>query len=113
MVRPNGSVIGRDSDAGGLSAGPFIQYALQCLVTAAAAMKAWRSVSHNLCTMQSAYNPQLDWCGASNQRLDGGVARCAGSGKGDAAGAGAAAVPFGFFRLQTFFRAALGGGPAG
>jgi hypothetical protein len=28
MVRPNGSFIGRDSDAGRLNGGPFIQYAL-------------------------------------------------------------------------------------
>ena len=76
-------------------------------------MKPWRSDSHNLCMMQSAYNPQLAWCGASNQRLGAGAV---GSGKGDAAGAGEAAVPFGgfgFFGFRTFFRAALGGGPAG
>ena len=61
--------------------------------------------------MQSAHNPQLDWCGAGNQRLDAaGALPCAGSGEGDPAGA--AAVFFGFFGFKTFFRAALGGGPA-
>ena len=88
-----------------------------CLVTAAAAMKAWRSVSDNLCMMQSAYNPQPACCGASDQRLGAaGAAGCVGSGKGDAAGAGEPAAPFGgfgFFGFRIFFRAALGGGPAG
>lgn len=79
------------------------------MLVTAAPTRAWRSVSHNLCTMQSAYNPQLDWCGASNQRL--GALPGAGSGNGDPAGA--AAVPFGFLGFRTFFRAALGGGPAG
>ena len=63
--------------------------------------------------MQSADNPQLDWCGASNQRLGAGALPWAGSGKGDAPGAGAAAVAFGFLGFRTFFRATLGGGPAG
>ena len=85
----------------------------KCLVTAAAAM------SHGaaLVTIYARCNPPTirkpDWCGASNQRLEGGVLPCAGSGNGDAPGAGAAAVPFGFFGFKTFFRAALGGGPAG
>ena len=70
----------------------------------------------NLCVMRSAYNPHLVWCSASNQRVGGGGAACAGLGNGDPAGAGAAAVPlggFGFFGFSTCFRAALGGGPAG
>src|ERR1700720_2084792 len=44
MVRPNGSVIGRD--VGGLSADPFIQYALQN-ATAAGATRPWHSVAYS------------------------------------------------------------------
>src|SRR4030081_758815 len=62
--------------------------------------------------MQSAYNPQRDWCSASNQRVGGGGA-CAGSGNGDPAGA--PALPFGGFGFFGFsiLGAACGGGPAG
>ena len=43
--------------------------------------------------MQSAHNPQLDWCGAGNQRLDAaGALPCAGSGEGDPAGAAAISI---------------------
>src|SRR5665647_1395354 len=57
MFRPYGSVMAPDSDAGGLSAGPFIQYALSLRQPTGRDGATFRS--HNLGMMQSAHNPPL------------------------------------------------------
>ena len=61
----------------------------------------------NVCTMRGAYNPQLFWCSASNQRAGG-----EGGAGSDPAGAAGPFGGFGFFGL-SILRAPLGGGVAG
>ena len=63
--------------------------------------------------MRPAYNPRPVQMQAISGWGAAGGSACAGSGKGDAAGAAAVALGgFGFFGLNGF-RTALGGGPAG
>jgi hypothetical protein len=62
MVRPNGSVIGRDSDAGSVATVSVISD-----VPLAPWPHQQETVRQpNLGTLQSLHNPQLAWCSASN-----------------------------------------------
>jgi hypothetical protein len=56
MVRPNGSVIGRDSDAAEVNEGSVIQQALSLRQPRSSA-RAQGSATRNLGMMRSAYNP--------------------------------------------------------
>jgi hypothetical protein len=60
MVRPNGSVIGRDNEAAEVNAGSVIQRALSLRQPRSSA-RAQGSATRNLGMMRSAYNPP---CGA-------------------------------------------------
>src|SRR5215208_3908833 len=105
--------MGRDSVAGELREGPFIQQALSLRKTPSSQGTFRRSQS-----MHDAIRPQsaLRWGGSSFQRL--GVVGLAGggvgSGKGEAAAAAAVAFGgFGLFGFGMLFWAAFGGGLAG
>ena len=104
MVRPNGSVIGLNSDAGEDSEVSVIHTPCDCGGGHDGHGATFRNC--NLCMMRPAHNPQLVGCSARNQRLGGG-------GKGDPAAGGASAAPWGGLGCFGFFRAALGGGAAG
>src|SRR4051812_1476488 len=110
MVRPNGSVMGRNSS--GIPVDSFIT----CLVLRRP-RRLSRLSQRNVGTLRPAYNPRP--CGAvpAGQRAGcgggGGGGTAAGAGNGDpAAGAAAALGGFGFFG-RIGLRAARGGGPAG
>src|SRR5687768_9279176 len=102
MVRPNGSVIGLNSDAGDDGEVPVIHTPCDCCGGHDGHGATFRNC--NLCMMRPAHNRHLVGCSASHQRLGGG-------GKGDPAAGGASAAPWG--GLGFFFRAALGGGALG
>src|ERR1700682_1509985 len=115
MVRPNGSVIGRNSKSGELNENPLIQ---RCLAYAPCPARGPRHLSsprpqcrHVATRLQSA----VLGCSASNQRVGcggGGAADGFGNGEPAAAGAAAALGGFGFFG-RISLRTARGGGPAG
>ena len=111
MVRPNGSVIGRDKEAAEVNEGSVIQQALSlpaaAIVSAGSGFRNAQS-RHDGLGIQSAVR-----CSPGNQRLGvTGTEACAGSGKGDGAGVAAEGLDgFGFFGFNIF--RALGGGPAG
>src|SRR6185312_6303307 len=135
MVRPNGSVIGRDSEAVGLGRDP-VMFNRLCFnrpcVNSRHQDTAARPLLPNLCITPCAYNRYVAapcitlslQCsdhrpggGAGAGAAAGGGASAAGAcswlGNGEpAAGAGAALGGFGFLGF-TLFRTGLGGGPAG
>src|ERR1700738_1489149 len=118
MVRPNGSVIGRNSKSGELNEDPLIHGALhRCLVRRGPRhLSSPRPQCRHVATrLQSA----ALGCSASNQRVGcggggggGGAADGFGNGEPAAAGAAAALGGFGFFG-RISLRTARGGGPAG